>query len=258
MVGVVMEKIVLVTGGASGIGLGTVNYLLDTNEYKVISVTRSKESINNAKNILGNKFNKVDYILGDVSREDDCNKIYTEIKNKYGKLDGLVNCAGVMRIGGLEKCSIEEWNYTIINNLTAPFVITKILLPLLKLGNNPSIVNVSSIASTLAGKSTAYSASKAGLDLFTKCSARELAKYNIRVNSVNPGNVRSNILLSAGIFKSKEEYEKDLEETKDKYPLGRTGEPEDIAPAIEFLLSEKSLWTTGAILTIDGGRSVLV
>ena len=209
-----------------------------------------------AKEKLGDKANKVTFLNGDISKEDDCKNVYNEIDSKYGKLDGLVNSAGIIKLGGIEEQTLEEWSHSININLTGIFLLTKTLLPLLKKGINPSVVNISSMSSQTAGGSIAYCASKAGVDMLTKYMGQELGKYNIRVNSVNPAAVYTNIYVASGDY-TQEAYDKWSEDKKKLYPLGRIGDAKkDIAPTIEFLLSDKCLWTTGAIYLVDGGKSV--
>ena len=250
------KKIILVTGGASGIGFGTIEYLLEQGNYEVISVSKGAKNIALAKEKLGNNANKVTFLQGDISTEDDCKKIYNEIDSKYGKLDGLVNSAGIIKLGGIEEQTLEEWNNSININLTGIFLLTKTLLPLLKKGTNTSVVNISSMSSERAGGSIAYCASKAGVDMLTKYMGQELGKYNIRVNAVNPAAVYTNIYVASGDY-TQEGYDKWSEEKAPLYPLGRIGDAKkDLAPTIEFLLSDKSLWTTGAIYLVDGGKSI--
>lgn len=250
------KKVVLVTGGTSGIGLGTIEYLLEQGNYEVISLSRGDKNLSLAKEKLGDKANEVTFLNGDISKKEDCEKVYNEIDSKYGKLDGLVNSAGIIKLGGIEEQTIEEWNNSININLTGIFLLTKTLLPLLKMGTNTSVVNISSMSSERAGGSIAYCASKAGVDMLTKYMGQELGKYNIRVNSVNPAAVYTNIYVASGDY-TQEDYDKWSEDKKKLYPLGRIGDAKkDIAPTIEFLLSDKSLWTTGAIYLVDGGKSI--
>lgn len=250
------KKVVLITGGTSGIGFGTIEYLLELGNYEIISVSRGNKNIALAKEKLGEKANQVIFLQGDVSKEEDCKKIYDEVESKYGKLDGLVNSAGIIKLGGIEEQTLEEWNNAININLTAIFLLSKTLLPLLKKGRNTSVVNISSMSSERAGGSIAYCASKAGVDMLTKYMGQELGKYNIRVNSVNPAAVYTNIYVASGDY-TQEGYDKWSEEKAPLYPLGRIGDAKkDLAPTIEFLLSDKSLWTTGAIYLVDGGKSI--
>lgn len=250
------KKVILVTGGTSGIGFGTIEYLLEEGNYEIISVSRGDKNISLAKEKLGEKANQVIFLQGDVSKEEDCKKIYNEIERKYEKLDGLVNSAGIIKLGGIEEQTLEEWNNALNINLTAIFLLSKTLLPLLKKGTNTSIVNISSMSSNRAGGSIAYCASKAGVDMLTKYMGQELGKYNIRVNSVNPAAVYTNIYVASGDY-TQEGYDKWSEEKAPLYPLRRIGDAKkDVAPTIEFLLSDKSLWTTGAVYLVDGGKSI--
>ncbi len=250
------KKIVLVTGGTSGIGLGTIEYLLEQGNYEIISLSRGDKNLSVAKEKLGNNAKRVTFLQGDISKDYECKRIYEEIDKKYNRLDGLVNSAGIIKLGGIEEQTLEEWNNSININLTGIFLLTKTLLPLLKKGTNPSIVNISSMSSERAGGSIAYCASKAGVDMLTKYMGQELGKYNIRVNSVNPAAVYTNIYVASGDY-TQEGYDKWSEDKKKLYPLGRIGDAKkDIAPTIEFLLSDKSLWTTGSIYLVDGGKSI--
>lgn len=250
------KKVVLITGGASGIGFGTIEYLLEQGNYEIISFSRGEHNIELAKERLGTNANKVLFLQGDISKEEDCKRLYNEINSRFAKLDGLVNSAGIIKLGGIEEQTIEEWNNSININLTGIFLLTKTLLPLLKKGNNTSVVNISSMSSERAGGSIAYCASKAGVDMLTKYMGQELGKYNIRVNSVNPAAVYTNIYIASGDY-TQDGYDKWSEEKAPLYPLGRIGNAKkDLAPTIEFLLSDKSLWTTGAIYLVDGGKSI--
>ena len=249
------NRIVLITGGTSGIGLGTIAYLLKKGGYQVISLSRNEKRAQEAQEKLGDLGNDVDFLLGDVSDERDLARLYEGVEKKYGRLDGLVSGAGIIKLGGVETQTIEDWDRLFAVNLRGPFLLVKTFLPLLKKGRNASIVNISSMASQRVGGSIAYSASKAGLDALTKYLAQELGKYQIRVNSINPGAVYTNIYVASGDYTQKG-YDQWLEKKAPGYPLGRIGRPEDLAPAIEFLLSELSLWQTGDIILVDGGKSI--
>lgn len=250
------KKVVLVTGGASGIGLGVVEYLLEQDNYEIISFSRGEKNIIAAKDRMGAKADKVLFVKGDVTNQLDIDNLHNLINDNYGRLDGVVNCAGIIKLGGIEEQTLKDWNNSININLSSVFMLTKSLLPLLKKGTNASIVNISSMSSQKAGGSIAYCSSKAALDMLTKYLAMDLAKYNIRVNSVNPAAVYTNIYVSSGDY-SQEGYDKWSEDKKKLYPLGRIGDAKkDIAPTVEFLLSNKSLWTTGSIYLVDGGKSI--
>ena len=230
------KKTVLITGGASGIGLGTVKYLLNKGNYEVISFSRGAGHIEEAKKKLGDRAQEVLFLQGDISSEADVQKLYEEIESRYGK---LVNSAGVMKLGGVEEQSLKEWRRVVDTNLTSVFLMVKTMLPLLKKGTNASIVNLSSLNARRPGGSAAYCASKAGVENLTQYLAKELGKYQIRVNAVSPAAVHTNIYVSSGDY-THEGYDKWSEEKRVLYPLGRI----------------ECLWTTGSIYAVDGGISV--
>lgn len=250
-----MKKVYIVTGGTSGIGLSIVKMLSDNHNNLVVSLSRDINKINQAKNITHDSKGKVRFIQCDVSNVDHLKNTFKEIRKDSDKIDGLVNAAGVIKVGGLEELNITDWDKNINTNLSSMFYVTKIFLPMLKLNKNGgSIVNISSISSKISGASISYSASKAGVDMLTKVLARELAKYKIRVNCVNPGMVKTGFQVHNNIM-DENQYINFLSKIKETYPLG-LGKSEDIAHAVLFLLSEKSAWMTGSVMIVDGGRMV--
>lgn len=251
-----MRKII-VTGATSGIGLGTIKALLEKTDDFIISISRDKVKIEKCKDNLKEFSNRIEFYSVDISDECQVTEFVKNIADKYDCIDGLVNAAGVIKSGGIEECSFEDWNLVMNINLNGPFLITKAVIPLLKKSTlNPSIVNISSVNSIRCGSSLPYSVSKAATDMFTKSLALSLAQYQIRANSVNPGVVISNLQKSAGICKSEEEYQDFLKRMEACHPLGRIGEPSDIAGAILYLLSADAKWVTGAVLSVDGGRAI--
>jgi NAD(P)-dependent dehydrogenase (short-subunit alcohol dehydrogenase family) len=249
------QKVIVVTGGSSGIGLQTIRQLAADGLNMIISFSRSADKIRKALAELDGKEN-IEFVSGDVSDPTDCWMLADQIYDKYGVLHGLVNNAGVLTKGGIEMVDYESWRYNLDVNLNGVYLLTQTLLPLLRKANGASIVNVSSIASMKPGSSIAYSVSKAGLDMLTEFLAGDLGAYKIRVNSVNPGLVRTPIHLANKVIKSKGDYERMLEDSVSRYPIGRIGDPEDVTNLIEFLLSDKASWITGSIFKIDGGAMV--
>lgn len=250
-------NVYVVTGGASGIGFGVIKELVKNTSNKIISISKGKKHIELAKKELKEFENQVEFLSADISQKDEIETIYKQISSKYDYITGLVNAAGIILPGGIEECDITDWEKTMCCNVNGTFMITKKLLPLIKkCDSQSSIVNISSVCSIRGGSSISYSTSKAATDMFTKCLAVELAKYNIRVNAVNPGVVVSNLQLSAGIVNNEEEYNEFLKNMAKMHPLGRVGTTEEIAKTVVFLLSSDSSWTTGAILSVDGGRAV--
>ena len=249
-------KNVLITGGSSGIGLAIAELLIESGEYRVISLSRSADKIQRAYRSHPHLEGKIDFVTGDVSREKDCINLLGYLEKHYQALHALVNNAGYLTKGTIETISMGQWQQTMEVNLSGPFRLTKVLLPLLKKAGEASVINISSIAAIRPGTSVAYSVSKAGLDMLTQFLAGDLGPYGIRVNSINPGLVRTNLHRDNKIFTDDDAYEQMVENARERYPLGRIGEPRDIAELAAFLMSEKASWVTGAILMADGGTNV--
>ena len=245
-----MKRVALVTGGTNGLGLQVAKDLVCAN-YKVYSLSRKEDVINQLKEELPD----VVYLCGDVSDVGAFKNAFEVIEQNEGKLDVLINNAGIIYPGGVEKLEEDEWNKMFAVNVNGIFYSVKILLPLLKKSENPNVINVSSISSQMTGSSIAYSACKAAVDMITKSMAKELASYKIRVNSVNPGIISTGFQVHNGLM-TENEYPEFLSEISKTYPLG-IGEAKDVSNLICFLISEDANWITGSNYIVDGGRSVL-
>lgn len=244
-----MKKIALVTGGTSGLGLQLVRDLVSAN-YKVYSLSRNEDAINQLKKELP----EVVCFCGDVSDMSMLKNASETIKQNEGKLDVLINNAGIIYPGGVEKLEADEWNKMFSVNVNGIFYAVKTFLHLLKKSENANVINVSSISSQMTGSSIAYSACKAAVDMMTKLMAKELASYRIRVNSVNPGIISTGFQVHNELMTEKE-YPEFLNEISKTYPLG-IGETKDVSNLICFLISEDAKWITGSNYIIDGGRSI--
>jgi len=243
-----MTKTALITGATSGIGLSTLKKFIKEN-YFVIAIGRNETRLNELKETYSNQ---IDTFRCDVSKKDDRMNLINYLKSKNYELDALVNSAGILRNGTIENTSLDAWNEMIETNLTSTFHLMSLCIPLLE-KRKGSIVNVSSVTGLRSFPNIlAYCVSKAGVDHLTRCSALELAPKGIRVNAVNPGVVVTNCHLNSGM--DKETYNKFLEHSKTTHPIGRVGNPDEIADLIFFLASEQSSWITGETIAIDGGR----
>jgi 3-oxoacyl-[acyl-carrier protein] reductase len=234
----------LVTGGTAGIGLRIAEVLRD--EGYVVAVAGRRAS--RVQAMLGAGFKG--YAL-DVT---DAAALRKAAHDLGGRLDVLVNAAGIVRSGPLEALAPEAIREVLAANLEGTVLATQAMLPLLKAARG-CVVNFSTgLVRRPAAGTAAYAAAKAGVEAFTRAMALELGPAGVRVNCLAPSLVRSDIWLSAGM--PPERYEEMLAERAAEYPLGRVGEPQDIANLVSFLVSPRAEWITGAVIPIDGGSSI--
>lgn len=239
------DKVVIVTGGASGIGKETCK-LFSFEGAKVVIFDINDDAIKNFLDEAKESGYELEGCKVDVSNFDEVSKITSEIYEKYGKIDVLVNNAGITRDNFLTKMSIEDWNEVISINLTGTFNCTKAVIPYMYEKESGVIINVSSVVAIYGNiGQTNYIASKAGVIGLTKGWAKEFGKKGIRVNAVAPGFIKTPM--------TEKVPEKVIEFMVSKTPLGRMGEATEVAKAILFLSSDDASFITGVILNVDGG-----
>ena len=240
-------KVAIITGGSRGIGFEMAK-IFSENGAKVVITSKNSQQLKDTANQLSNTIP----ISADIRKEEDVKNVVEKTIEKFGKLDILVNNAGVFpKIQQLHEISELEWNDVLDVNLNGQFRFTKFSIPYLQ-KTSGTIINVSSDAGLKAYEgfnADAYSASKAALIVLTKCWALEYAKDKIRVNCVCPG------VVDTDMTKPFLKTEKDREFMDNDHPIGRIGQPEEVAKSVLFLASDDSSWTTGAILAVDGGQS---
>lgn len=249
------DKVVLITGASSGIGAATAIYL--SKQSAKLSLVGRKE--NNLKRIglycEKSKGIKPLTIVADLTDDANVEKVVKETIEHFGKIDVLVNNAGIVAMGGIKNSDIDVYDKVMSINMRAVYHLTKLCTPYL-IESKGCIVNVSSVLSTKASAAAlAYNLSKAALDHFTRCIALELAPDGVRVNSVNPGFVKTNILKDLGL--TDDQLELYAKNAVGKTPLKKLVEAEDVASTIAYLSSDKSKSITGTCTAIDGG-SLLV
>lgn len=239
-------KVAIVTGGTRGIGFATVKKFLDNNAQVVLFGSR-KESVDKAINEL-KEINENYEVMGlypNISDAKEVEEAFNEVKNKYGKIDILVNNAGISAMESIYDYPEENFKKIMDLNVNAVFNCSKTVAPIMKENGGGVILNTSSMVSLYGQPSgCGYPASKFAVNGLTKSLARELGKDNIRVNAVAPG-----VTMTDMMKKVPEEKIKPVIAT---IPLGRLGEPEDIANAFLFLASDMASYVTGEILSVDG------
>ncbi|XP_053615566.1 meso-2,3-butanediol dehydrogenase-like [Plodia interpunctella] len=248
------DKVVLITGASSGIGAATAIHF--SKQSAKLSLIGRKE--NNLKKIAlyceKAKGNKPLAITADLTDDGDAKRVIDETIEHFGKLDVLVNNAGVIGMGGIKNTSMEIYDNVMATNLRSVFFLTSLATPHL-IKSKGCIVNTSCIASNKPSTMTlSYNMSKAALDQFTKCVALELAPDGVRVNSINPGFVKTNLLKDIGL--TEDQLELFIKNVVGNMPLKKPVETDEIAALIGFLASGNAKSITGSCYFIDGGSNL--
>lgn len=240
------NKTILVTGASSGIGK---EIAIECSKLgaSVIITARNEERLRETHEQMQGE--QPDYLIADLSIQEDIKYL----SEKSPALNGLVNCAGYTKIIPFQFTSRMDFEQVMNVNFYAPTELTRLLVKSKKLGKGASIVFISSVSGVYcsAVASSIYSSSKGAINGLVKAMALDLAPKKIRVNSVNPGMINTNIFMDEKIT------EEQLQEDMKRYPLKRYGKPEEVAYAVIYLLSNASTWTTGSNILIDGGYTLL-
>jgi NAD(P)-dependent dehydrogenase (short-subunit alcohol dehydrogenase family) len=250
-------KTVVITGGGSGIGLETAKQLLEQGGYRLALLGRDRAKLEDAARTLGGSSDLVSVFTCDLRDSAQIQKAIGRIVGAYKGIYGLVNNAGVYPFGGINDTREAAWDETFAVNLKAAFLLIQAVVPTMtKSEFGARIVNVSSTAGILPNHfALAYSVSKAAMIQLTRTLAKELGKDGITVNCVCPGIVRTP--LHEAYHHSVSELEEFYAKRGATFPLGRVGEPRDVAGSIKYFLGDDAAWVTGDVLVVDGGRLLL-
>jgi dihydroanticapsin dehydrogenase len=244
------NRVVLVTGGAQGIGLGIARYFAARGDAVVIA-DRDVERGEAAQSRLRQEGRRALFVPADLREESAVRGLVDRALAEWGRLDVLCNNAGTECYRRGEDYTLEEWNAIVDTNLRGAFLCSKYALPSLR-RQRGSIINIASIQAMACEKNiSVYAASKAGLLALTRGLALDYAREGVRVNAICPGAIRT--AMMAGFLAEQENPEAALAAFETSIPLGRLGEPEDIAGVVYFLASPQAAYITGATLVVDGG-----
>jgi NAD(P)-dependent dehydrogenase (short-subunit alcohol dehydrogenase family) len=244
-------KSVIVTGATSGIGRAVAEAFGAYGASVVLVGRKEAELADAAAAVRGSGGQAVSCPV-DVRADEAPAEIVKAALDAFGHIDVLVNAAGVIASGALEATTDEMWDTMMAVNLRAPFRLMRAAAPHLT-ARKGTVVNVSSVNGLRSFPGVlAYCVSKAGVDHLTRCAAIEMAPLGVRVNAVNPGVTVTNLHRRSGM--GEPQYAAFLERSKETHPLGRPGQPDEIASLILFLASDQAGWMTGETIPIDGGR----
>ena len=254
-----MKSVALITGASSGIGAAT-GRLFAANGWAVALTGRNESALKEIVDEIVGSGGKASMVVGDVSSDEDVARIVSETVRDHGSLDCLVNNAGVLQGGAADAVGMDNWDFNMNINARGAFAFMTQCIPHLKQSGpgKASIVNVSSVNGMQSfGGCISYCASKAAVDMMTRCASVDLAPFGIRVNAVNPGVVVTELQRRGGL--DEEAYSAFLKRSQEvTHPLasalGRCAQPNEVAECIYFLASEKASFVTGTTLTCDGGR----
>jgi 3-oxoacyl-[acyl-carrier protein] reductase len=242
------NKVAVVTGASKGIGAAIAEHFAAEGAAVVVNYASSKSGADAVVKRITQKDGRAIAVQADVSNQEAVQRLFAETKKAFGKLDILVNNAGIYEFVPLEQITADhfhkQFNLNVLGLLLTTQEAVKHMGP-----EGGGIINLSSVVASVAPPTTSvYSATKASVVAITTSLAKELGPRKIRVNAINPGMVETEGLHGAGISES--EFRKQIEA---QTPLGRIGQPQDIAPAAVFLASPESAWITGETLYISGG-----
>lgn len=238
------NKTIIVTGGSRGIGASIVKLLAREKHNVILNYNQSEEKAKKIKQELQEEGFVIEIFKADVSKREEVKKLIQFTLKKFGTIDVLINNAGVSQIRLFTDITDKEWNEIIQSNLTSVFYCSQETLPTMIHNKNGCIINISSIWGMTGGAcEVAYSVTKAGIDGMTKALAKELGPSNIRVNSIAPGAIDTDM--------NKGTTQEEWEEIKKEIPLERIGKPIDIARCVKWLIEDE--YTTGQVISPNGG-----
>lgn len=251
------NKVAIITGGSQGIGKATA-FLFAKEGAKVVITGRTEKSLKQAVKKAGNEGFKIEYLVSDVAKEEDCKEAVDYVINKYGRIDILFNNAGILYTGTTHETPTEIWDKTFAVNARGTYLMSKYCIPHMLKQRKGCIVNNSSVLGLKAVPGVAaYNATKGAVTQLTRSMALEYADKGIRVNAICPGTIVTPMV--EGLFDQIESKQivQDRQAAEELFktfhPIGRLGKPDEIAYAVLFLCDDNVAFMTGTMLSVDGG-----
>ena len=243
-----MDKVIIVTGASRGIGKEIAKTLSREGNIIIANYNKSEEDARKLKEELEKENLAIDIFKADVSKREEAKELVRFVLEKYKRIDVLINNAGISENKLFTDVSDEDWNRIINTNLYSAFCMTQEVLPNMIHNKSGNIINISSVWGMVgASCESIYSISKAGIDAMTKSLAKELGPSNIRVNSIAPGIIDTEMNKNLNLD--------DIEELKNEIPLGKIGRTSDIAKCVKWLIEDE--YTSGQIISINGGWIII-
>lgn len=241
-------KTIVITGASRGIGREIAKELAQKGNKIIANYNKSQEKAQQLKEELEKQNIEIDIYKADVSKREEVKQMIESVIKKYGKIDVLINNAGISESKLFSEVTDEDWQKMINNNLYSAFCVTQEVLPNMIQRKEGCIINISSVWGIVgASCETIYSVAKAGMDAMTKSLAKELGPSNIRVNSIAPGIIDTDM--------NKNLNQEEIENIKEEIPLERIGKPQDIAKCVNWLIEDE--YTSGQVISINGGWIII-
>ena len=241
-----LDRVVIVTGGSRGIGKAIVEEFVEQGALVAFNYLKSKENAIKLKKEIEDDGGEAMVFKCDVRNYDDMKEMVDQVKERFGRLDIIVNNAGILKDKALMFMEEDDWGDVIATNLSGTFNLTRAAIVTFLKQKSGNIINITSVAGiTGMPRQVNYSASKSGIIGFTKALAKEVGSYNIRVNAIAPGYTDTDMLKDL-----KDDHKKQL---LGLIPLGRFGKPKEVARVAAYLASDNSNYVTGQIIKVDGG-----
>ncbi|MEJ8278672.1 beta-ketoacyl-ACP reductase [Pseudonocardia spirodelae] len=240
------QRVAIVTGGARGIGAAITTALARSGVHVAAGYSSNSKAAEDLREKLGAEGASVSVHQGNVGSPDDCQRVVSEVLEQKGRVDYLINNAGITVDKTVRKLTVDDWHAVLRINLSGAFYMTKAVLEHMTGNEFGRIVNISSVIGQIGSIGQAnYASSKAGLIGFSKSLAQEVAKKGVTVNCVAPGFIETEMVAAVP--------EKAMEKILAKIPVGRLGQADEIARAVQFLVDDRAGYVTGSVISVNGG-----